>query len=149
MPEEVNNNLIRKLDQDKDHTFFPDQFSNEVYYSKTCGFEPFRYTTNLTVKFVNQGYDYYKVNGKENKLLKNQYLIINNGNEVVCYSNNRAEGLSVFLDNSLLDEVRLPIIKSLEMGTSEIKGNEIIELPQYCNDQLGLYLVNLFFASYW
>lgn len=139
------NNQIRKLRKGTDASFFPSIFSNEVYHSKTDGFEPFTYITNLTIKYVDHGYDYYKVNGHEIKLKAKQFLIINAGNEVSCYSDAQHEGMSIFINPDILNEVYTSLINP-ENAYYIDSSNEINfhEFPHFCNNSFGQHLEFLF-----
>lgn len=102
---------------------FPERFANEVYLSKTTFIET-SYTSPFTVKYVHQGFDLYKVNGRPVALHQGCVMIANDGSEVELRASNRHSrcdfniGMSLFLDPVLVKEV---------FYTRQYRGSQIAE----------------------
>ena len=88
-----------------------DRCNNEVYISRLNYLAPFSYTSLLSIKYVYDGLEKYRVNGINNRLEKGHCLIVNNESNVLseCGSGkNLAEvnlGMSIFLTPHIMSEV--------------------------------------------
>ena len=85
--------------------------NNQVYISRLNYLAPFSYTSLLSIKYVVDGIERYKVNGVNNKLLNGHCLIVNNGSEVLseCGTGRNLHevnwGMSIFLTPAIVAEV--------------------------------------------
>ena len=99
---------IKILDHSSKLLSFPKKFDNRIYLSFTKKFN-YDYVSPFSIKYVDEGSTFYKVNGVSYKLNKHQVLIINNKSEVCSglgiNSSEVNKGLSIFLDPHLLYDV--------------------------------------------
>lgn len=85
--------------------------NNEVYVSTLNYLPPITYTSLLSIKYVYQGIEKYKVNGINNRLVNGNSLIVNNNSNVLSEcgtGKNKDEvnlGMSVFLTPMIIAEV--------------------------------------------
>jgi len=100
------NSQIIAVDNSMTRSSFPEVFSNEVYFSKTEDFKPMAYTSTFSVKFAVAGESNYLVNGHKHLMKTGSILIINEGANVECSSTLPEEGLSIFLEKEVIEEVR-------------------------------------------
>jgi AraC-like DNA-binding protein len=93
------------LNEPKTRQFFPENFSNEIYYSNLEEFNYFAYRSNFSIKYVIEGKEAYILNGKRYSATTGQYLLVNNGRAVETTPECNSEAISIFLDMDLISEV--------------------------------------------
>jgi AraC family transcriptional regulator len=128
---------IRILDYRSDIPDFPERLENRIYLSSTKKFN-YDYESPFSVKYVDHGSTFYKVNGVFHKVKKHQVLIINNKSEVCSGlgidSTEVNKGLSIFLDPRLVYEV----FRTLRQYPKDIPdyedGSKCGQLPVFYND---------------
>ena len=85
--------------------------NNQVYISHLNYLAPFSYTSLLSIKYVVEGLERYRVNGINNKLENGHCLIVNNGSDVLseCGTGKNLNeinlGMSIFLTPVIVTEV--------------------------------------------
>ncbi|MEQ6125328.1 AraC family transcriptional regulator [Pseudotenacibaculum sp. MALMAid0570] len=142
---------IVHFSEPKSQEFFPDKFSNEIYYSDVKNGTPLKYTSSFSIKYVLEGFEQYGVGKNQFKVNKNQYLLINDDQTVENLHSN-AKALSIFLDKTLVNNVLANVIYSQEhlLDNPFLTQNESIcffENIYPKNDMLGVYL-DMFFSHY-
>ncbi len=100
--------------------------NNQIYVSHLNHLAPFSYTSLLSIKYVYDGLEQYRVNGINNKLLSGHCLIVNDDSNVLSEcgtgkdENEMNHGMSIFLTPAIVSEV---------LTTSKIWPKDI--LPEY------------------
>lgn len=128
--------------------FFPKRFGNEIYHSKVKSFFLPAYKTNFTIKFCRSGSERYNVDGKEIDVQKNQYLILNEGQEVIFHTRQFSDGLSIFLEKEVLQDVYYNLthtekmLLDYPMGYNSDPIFRTFQIPAV--DPLGAYLAEFF-----
>lgn len=98
-------NSIIPVTDGMDRSSFPDNFSNEVYRSKTKSFGHVSYNSCFSIKYLIQGENNYVVDNSLHVVKAGSILIINDGAHVECSAHKAEEGLSLFLDGELLADI--------------------------------------------
>ncbi|MEM7085990.1 MAG: AraC family transcriptional regulator [Bacteroidota bacterium] len=137
-------NEIVRFNQPKTRDFFPDTFSNEVYFSEVKDFHAFGYTSNFSIKYVINGYENYKVGSRNFTINDGQYLLVNDGQEVIC-GHAEAKAISIFLNNDLVYNVMDNLLYSeehlLESPFENMENNlNFFENIYTHSDELGAFL---------
>jgi AraC family transcriptional regulator len=83
---------------------FPSRFSNVIYFSDHAKFF-LRYKSIYSIKFPVTGVDNFRLNHKMIQLEANNYLIVNNDQEVDCLLGNSEKAISIFIEPELLTDV--------------------------------------------
>lgn len=83
---------------------FPSRFSNVIYFSDHAKFF-LRYKSIYSIKFPVTGIDNFRINQKMIQLQANNYLIVNNEQEVDCLLGNSEKAISIFIEPELLADV--------------------------------------------
>lgn len=99
---------VRLIDQLGSCDFFPERFSNEIYWSSIIDPESYEYESCFSIKFVSAGKESYVVDNDKKSLVPQTFLIVNEGSKVVCLGNGNErinEAFSLFIDGDLLSEV--------------------------------------------
>lgn len=139
------------LNTSVDRSFFPENFSNEIYYSKFNGSlgNSISYRSNFSIKYILDGQESYLLNGKKYSAKAGQYLLVNNGREVETAPLKGSEGISVFLDNDLINEVYSALTSVEEqliangISARTIVNQEFFENAFHHHDILGNLLKEL------
>lgn len=84
---------------------FPNQLENKILYSNHAKDVSVSYQSTYTIKYVIEGEKYYNYNSQDVKVLKNQYLILNNDSKISSQAKKETKGLSFFLSPKLINEV--------------------------------------------
>jgi AraC-like DNA-binding protein len=108
------------IDKPKKRDFFPENFSNEVYYSHLRSTERINYFSEYTIKYVVKGQEVFSIDGRNYTVNSNEMLIIPRGMNVKTLFCD-AQSLSVFLDEELIKDIH----SSLILNTIE---------PVYCDN---------------
>lgn len=142
---------IVHIAEPKTMDFFPERFSNEIYYSEVEEGTPLKYTSSFSIKYVLEGYEKYVVGNSRCRVGKGQYLIVNNGQEVDNLESN-AKALSIFVDQSLIDNVLQDTISSHHnlLENPCHRANDSVSFFENVypkNDLLGQYL-DLFYNEF-
>lgn len=137
-------NEIVRFNQPKTREFFPDTFSNEVYFSDVKDFGNFGYTSNFSIKYVINGYENYKVGARNFTINNGQYLLVNNGQEVIC-GHAEAKAISIFINNDLVSNVLDNLLYSEEQLLETPFENKESSINFFENtyshsDELGTFL---------
>jgi len=136
-------NKIIRFDQPKTREFFPDTFSNEVYFSDVQDFSEFSYTSNFSIKYVIQGYENYKVGNHNFKIGSNQYLLVNDGQTVWC-KQAEAKAISIFVDKEVVQNVWDNLIHSEKQLLDNPFENKKVALNLFEHLYSGQDELNLF-----
>lgn len=83
---------------------FPSRFSNVIYFSDHAKFF-LRYKSIYSIKVPVTGIDNFRINHKMIQLQANNYLIVNNDQEVDCLLGNSEKAISIFIEPELLADV--------------------------------------------
>ncbi len=102
---------------------FPNQLENKILYSNHNKDVSVSYQSTYTIKYVIEGVKHYNYNNQDIKVSKNQYLILNNGNNITSEAKKGTKGLSFFLSPKLMNE----IYHYETNGSSSIQFLEIIQ----------------------
>lgn len=137
-------NEIIRFNEPKTRAFFPDKFSNEIYFSNVRDFDVFSYTSNFSIKYVIGGYEKYKVGSRNFIIRDKQYLLVNDKQIVYC-KESEARAISIFLNKNVVYNVLDNFTVSEELlleNPFENKQNEInfFENIYSKNDELSLFL---------
>ena len=101
--------MFIRITEDFKNSEFPEEFGNSLFYSdvEEGSGEEYEYRSNLSIKYVEEGVEYYVLNGKRIKVGSGFYLIVNNGSQVICERTKitKDKGISIFLDSDVLSEV--------------------------------------------
>lgn len=107
---------VIRLDKSVDRSFFPENFSNEIYYSTVnySSDDSILYKSNFSIKYVLSGREFYSLGGKEHVPRAGEYLLINDGREVETRPSKGSEGISIFLESGLINEVYHSLVSTEE-----------------------------------
>ena len=83
---------------------FPRRFSNQIYFSDYAKFY-LKYKSVYSIKYPITGEDNYKLNNRTIELRKNNYLVVNNEQDVECLLGNSEKAISIFVDPELMTDV--------------------------------------------
>ncbi len=126
------NKDVRLLQTSYKRSFFPDQFSNEIYYSsftKPSKNTPIKYTSNFSIKYVLSGSESYLLNGKKHTIESGKYLLVNDGQEVETKPERNSEGISIFLEKELIAEVYASLISTdKKLIEKEVSSNAFLDI---------------------
>lgn len=136
-------NKIVRFDQPKTREFFPEKFSNEVYFSNVLDHSEFCYTSNFSIKYVIRGYENYKVGNRNFKIVENQYLLVNDQQTVWC-NQAEAKAISIFVDKDVVQNVWDSLIYSEEQLLDRPFENRRTEVNFFENLYSGRDELNLF-----
>jgi len=139
------------LDKSVERSFFPENFANEMYHSKSNYTldDSISYKSNFSIKYILDGKERYFLDGKKYAPKAGQYLLINDGREVETAPLKGSEGISIFLDKILINEVYSALTTKEEQlidnGISEIRtlNPEFFEYTFNHGDILGKLLEEL------
>ncbi|MEL6810718.1 MAG: AraC family transcriptional regulator [Bacteroidota bacterium] len=137
-------NEIVRFNEPKGREFFPDTFSNEIYFSHVKDFHVFKYTSNFSIKYVIKGYENYKVGGRNFTIKDRQYLLVNDQQEVWC-KQAEAKAISIFLNKEVVCNVLDTMLYSSEQLLENPFAREKKEINFFENlysnqDALGEFL---------
>ncbi len=93
------------IDSERPRSFFPEKFSNDIYYSKINSFSRVEYESSFSIKFCISGQEQYFVDGERKIINSGEYLIVNEGMFVVNSDQGVSEALSLFLDPDIISDV--------------------------------------------
>ncbi|MDC8005403.1 AraC family transcriptional regulator [Aureisphaera galaxeae] len=142
---------IIRFNEPKSRSFFPDRFSNEIYFSNVNNDYRLSYTSSFSIKYVIKGEERYALGGVPFAINENQYLLVNDKQEVENRGAN-AQALSIFLDrsviNNIVDNLNLSENYLLEHPFSERHTHiNFFEALYSQNDILGKYLHAFYLQS--
>lgn len=84
---------------------FSSQLENKILYSNHSEDISVTYKSIYTLKYVIDGVKHYNYNNQVIKVLKNQYLILNNDSRITTEAKKGTKGLSLFLSPKLINEI--------------------------------------------
>lgn len=99
------NSDVILLNEPKSRQFFPENFSNEIYYSNLEEFNYITYKSNFSIKYVIDGEENYILDGKRHTARSGQYLLVNDGRMVETTPECNSEAISIFLNMDIVSEV--------------------------------------------
>lgn len=128
---------------------FPEKFENNALYfcdlAESRG-GPVEYISNVSVKYVEEGAEFYKVGAKPVEIKSGFYFIVNEGQQVFCEPPyiNRSLALSAFINQDLVDEVfthlKSDFTALLDFPFERLKSNSFYEeVFFYKEDNLGKF----------
>ncbi len=141
---------IIRFSEPKTKDFFPERFSNEIYFSNVNNDFDLTYTSSFSIKYVINGFEKYKVGKIPFNVKQNQYLIVNDEQTVKNQGAN-AKALSIFLDkyviNNIVDNLNLNEERLLDDPyTIRNENINFFETIYPANDLLGNHL-NYFYRQ--
>lgn len=105
---------------------FPLRFSNQIYFSDYAKFY-LKYKSIYSIKYSITGEDNFKINNRIRHLQTNNYLIVNNDQEVITLTGDSEKAISIFIEPELVVDVFNTCKKSNEELLSnpyDIQNNE-------------------------
>lgn len=145
---QFNKDLIL-LDGDKGQDFFPEKFSNEIYYSNEDAYCYVSYESNISIKYIVSGTESYSVGGRGIQVPHGTYLLVNDGRQVECLPGLESEAISVFLNKEVVQDV-INVCRKKEVRLLDIPFDdsnirfEFMEHPFSQKDELGDRLKRLY-----
>ncbi len=94
-----------KLEEITSNPTFSNQLENKILYSNHSNDISVSYQSTYTIKYVINGTKYYRFNNQDIKVSKDQYLILNNNNQITTEAKKGTKGLSLFLSPKLINEI--------------------------------------------
>lgn len=148
MAENKINQKVTQLNQDKDISLLPEKFSNQIFHSsfESSLDSPLFYKSNFSIKYVLKGKEIYHFDEKKHQVAQGQYLIINDAQEIETSFLSRSEGISIFFEKVLVEEVYQalthPEHQLMETAIQSLKlpGIEFFENTYFLNNPLGQHL---------
>src|ERR1051325_8726226 len=96
---------IRYLDEPQIKKTFPQNFTNEIYWSSLPDLGPIAYESKFSIKFAVKGEISYVVNGNLKTLTPQTFMFVKEGSQVVSLGrDNGHESMSIFIEPALLSE---------------------------------------------
>lgn len=144
--------MYRNISEDFTNEEFPEEFKNDLFFSDiyTSRGDDYEYESPLSIKYVQEGVEYYLVEGEQRKLSRGSCLIVNEGQNVICERSKieRDLGVSVFLKQDLLNDVFTNLVKEnrdlLDNPGETLKsGGFYTDCFYYEQNSLGQFLKNL------
>lgn len=114
----------------------PNGFRNKIYYSNLAQYQYNEYISNFSIKYCVKGEEHYIIDGRDYKIKKGQYIVVNEGSRVIFFTKNRSEGFSIFLDSKIISRV-IDFNEGLEDDFQKIT---FYNKPLPTVDELGLFL---------
>jgi AraC-like DNA-binding protein len=84
---------------------FSSQKENKILYTNHSENVSIKYKSTYTLKFVLEGHKEYQLGNQNVKVLKNQYLILNDNESIQTEAKKGTKGLSFFLSPKLINEI--------------------------------------------
>lgn len=84
---------------------FSSQIENKILYTNHSEDISISYKSTYTLKFVIEGHKQYQLGNQNVKVLKNQYLILNDNKSIQTEAKKGTKGLSFFLSPKLIHEI--------------------------------------------
>ena len=94
-----------KLEEITSIPTFSRQLENKILYSNHSDDISVTYQSTYTLKYVIDGVKRYNCNNQVLEVSKNQYLILNNNNQITTEAQKGTKGLSLFLSSKLINEI--------------------------------------------
>ena len=114
--------------------FFPSRFSNKVYFSDYAKFY-LKYKSIYSIKYSITGEDNFKINNRILHLQTNNYLIVNNDQEVVTLTGDSGKAISIFIEPELVIDV---------FNTCKKSNEELLSNPYDINNNEPMFFENCF-----
>ncbi len=134
---------IIRFNEPKSRNFFPDRFSNEIYFSNVNNDYHLSYTSSFSIKYVIKGEERYALGGVPFSINENQYLLVND-QQVVENRGANAQALSIFLDRSVVNNV----VDNLNLSENYLLENPFEEKHSQINFFETLYSQNDILGKY-
>jgi AraC family transcriptional regulator len=122
------------LNQQTCGDFFPEKFSNEIYYSNLKSDESIAYYSDYTIKYVKTGKEIFLIDGREFIVKAGHMLVVPQGSYVKTVFCD-AEGYSIFIDQELVQD----IVKNRNANAVQLDQNKknSIEFSPYLTTRFG------------
>ncbi|MDX2247901.1 MAG: AraC family transcriptional regulator [Bacteroidia bacterium] len=138
------------IDENHDPSVFPEN-ENKIIYSRIKKLERKTINKGISVKFVVQGEELYRVNQFPYHVRTGEYLLINDRRDVVCNLDSEVsvEGLCVYLNKDLLREVyrELRNARKIPLDIPIFDASGRMEICEHVykarGNELGNYLIEL------
>lgn len=128
--------------------------NNQVYISRLNYLAPFSYTSLLSIKYVYDGLERYRVNGVNNKLERGHCLIVNNESDVLseCGTGKNTTEINLGMSTFLTQQIIAEVLEVSKTWTKDIlqECNHAKDVVMFYdgiikNDPFGDFLKNQFF----
>ena len=116
---QFNTDLIL-LDGNEGDDVFPEKFSNEIYYSNEDAYCSVSYESNISIKYIINGTETYRVGDRGIRVHGGTYLLVNDGRWVECLPGHGSEAISVFLNKNVVQDV---------INVYGRKNRQLLDLP--------------------
>jgi len=97
--------LFTKIGSSYSSSQFPEEFSNQLYFSENVDLGEFAYKSSYSIKYVITGKEKYIVQGREMVIKPDQHLLVNNNSEVITLPSS-GKAISLFIAPETLTDVK-------------------------------------------